>query len=174
MKSLVRRCVDMDSTPAPSGRAHKQHGQVPRGLLGRVSFCAGIVAKDISGGMRRLGILTVPELREHLSRNTSPAGHYLPSGLPHGGRKCQQRNYEIVLTLKVFRTSQSLTPVAYTAKEIAALTHISNKQLAKTVIVKIDSKLAMAVLPASYEVDLSSLRAAAGARSVSLAKESGF
>jgi len=39
-------------------------------------------------------------------------------------------------------------PVAYTAKEIAALTHISNKELAKTIIVKIDSALAMAVLPA--------------------------
>jgi Ala-tRNA(Pro) deacylase len=64
--------------------------------------------------------------------------------------------------------------VAYTAKEIAALTHISNKELAKTVIVKIDSELAMAVLPASYEVDLPSLRAATGARSVSLAKESEF
>src|SRR5262249_29284499 len=65
-------------------------------------------------------------------------------------------------------------PVAYTAKEIATLTHISNKELAKTVIVKIDSALAMAVLPASYEVDLSLLRAATRARSVSLAKEAEF
>jgi len=64
--------------------------------------------------------------------------------------------------------------VAYTAREIAALTHISNKELAKTVIVKIDSALAMAVLPASYAVDLSSLRTAIGARSVSLAKETEF
>jgi Ala-tRNA(Pro) deacylase len=64
--------------------------------------------------------------------------------------------------------------IAYTAKEIAALTHISNQELAKTVIVKIDGELAMAVLPASYEVDLSSLRAATGARSLSLAKESEF
>lgn len=64
--------------------------------------------------------------------------------------------------------------VAYTAKEIAALTHISNRELAKTVIIKIDSELAMAVLPASYDVDLSSLRAATGARSVNLAKESEF
>ena len=64
--------------------------------------------------------------------------------------------------------------VAYTAREIAALTHISNKELAKTVMVKIDSELAMAVLPASYDVDLSSLRTATGARSVSLAKEAEF
>ena len=51
-------------------------------------------------------------------------------------------------------------PVAYTAQEIAAVTHISSKEMAKTVIVKIGSALAMAVLHASYEVDLSLLRAA--------------
>ncbi len=64
--------------------------------------------------------------------------------------------------------------VAYTTKEVAALTHISNKELAKTVIVKVDRELAMAVLPASYEVDLSLLQAATGATGVSLAKESEF
>jgi len=64
--------------------------------------------------------------------------------------------------------------VAYTAKEIATLTHISNKELAKTVIVKIDGTMAMAVLPASYDVDLVALRAAIGAKSVTLAKESEF
>jgi Ala-tRNA(Pro) deacylase len=64
--------------------------------------------------------------------------------------------------------------VAYTAKEIAALTHISNKELAKTVIVRIDGAMAMAVLPASYDVDLVALRAAIGAKSVTLAKESEF
>ena len=64
--------------------------------------------------------------------------------------------------------------VAYTAKEIAALTHISNKELAKTVIVRIDGTMAMAVLPASYDVDLVALRAATGAKSVTLAKESEF
>src|SRR5437879_6868380 len=37
---------------------------------------------------------------------------------------------------------------AYTAQGIAALTHISGKELAKTVIVKIDETFAMAVLPA--------------------------
>lgn len=64
--------------------------------------------------------------------------------------------------------------VAYTAKEIAALTHISNKELAKTVIVKVDGTMAMAVLPASYDVDLFALRTAIGAKSVTLAKESEF
>jgi Ala-tRNA(Pro) deacylase len=64
--------------------------------------------------------------------------------------------------------------VAYTAKEIAALTHISNRELAKTVIVKIDGTMAIAVLPASYDVDLFALRTAIGAKSVTLAKESEF
>jgi pimeloyl-ACP methyl ester carboxylesterase len=53
-------------------------------------------------------------------------------------------------------------PVAYTAQEIAAVTHISNKEVAKTVIVKIDSALAIAVLPSSYAVNLRLLRAATG------------
>ncbi len=64
--------------------------------------------------------------------------------------------------------------VAYTAKEIAALTHISHNELAKTVIVKVGGTMAMAVLPASYDIDLFSLRAAIGAKSVTLAKESEF
>ena len=64
--------------------------------------------------------------------------------------------------------------VGYTARQIAALTHIPEKELAKTLIVKIDGVLAMVVLPASYAVDLSLLRAATGARIVSLAKESEF
>ena len=64
--------------------------------------------------------------------------------------------------------------VAYTARQTAAFTHISNKELAKTVIVKIDGVLAMAVLPASYSVDLSLLKAVVGANNVGLAKEAEF
>jgi Ala-tRNA(Pro) deacylase len=51
--------------------------------------------------------------------------------------------------------------VAYTAQGVAALTHISGKELAKTVIVKIDGSLAMALLPASLHIDLAQLRSAA-------------
>jgi len=63
---------------------------------------------------------------------------------------------------------------AYTAQEIAALTHIPGKELAKTVMVKLDGKMAMAVLPASYRVDLDLLKKASGARSVELASEEEF
>lgn len=64
--------------------------------------------------------------------------------------------------------------VAYTAQGIAALTHISGKELAKTVIVKLDGTLAMAVVPASCQVDLGLLKAAAGAKTVELASEQEF
>jgi Ala-tRNA(Pro) deacylase len=63
---------------------------------------------------------------------------------------------------------------AYTAQEIAASAHIPGKQLAKTVMVKIDGKMAMAVLPASYKVDLDRLKGAAGAGTVALASEEEF
>ena len=64
--------------------------------------------------------------------------------------------------------------VTYTALQTAAVAHVPNKELAKTVIVKADGVLAMAVLPASRDVDLSLLRAAIGANHVSLAKEAEF
>jgi len=63
---------------------------------------------------------------------------------------------------------------AYTAQEIAAMVHIKGRELAKTVIVKIDGQMAMAVLPASYQVDLASLKATAGAKTVALATEADF
>ncbi|MFZ0418785.1 MAG: YbaK/EbsC family protein [Candidatus Sulfotelmatobacter sp.] len=64
--------------------------------------------------------------------------------------------------------------VAYTAQGIAALTHISGKELAKTVIVKLDGELAMAVVPASRHVDLSLLKRALGAKTAELASEQEF
>lgn len=64
--------------------------------------------------------------------------------------------------------------VSYTARHTAAVAHVSNRELAKTVIVKIDGALAMAVVPASSDVDIPSLRTAIGARIVSLARESEF
>jgi Ala-tRNA(Pro) deacylase len=63
---------------------------------------------------------------------------------------------------------------AFTTQEIAAATHIPGKELAKTVIVEIDGKMAMAVLPGSQKVDLEQLREAAGAESVALVKEEAF
>jgi Ala-tRNA(Pro) deacylase len=63
---------------------------------------------------------------------------------------------------------------AITAQEIAASAHISGKQLAKTVMVKIDGKMAMAVLPASCKVNFEMLKQCAGAKTVALAGENEF
>lgn len=63
---------------------------------------------------------------------------------------------------------------AYTAQEIASLVHIKGQELAKTVIVKMDGRMAMAVLPASRQVNLLLLAACAGAKTASLATEVEF
>jgi len=63
---------------------------------------------------------------------------------------------------------------AFTAQEIAASAHVPGKELAKTVLVTVDGKMAMAVLPASYRVDVRLLREAAGASAVELAMEREF
>ena len=62
----------------------------------------------------------------------------------------------------------------YTAQEIAASAHIPGRQLAKTVMVKIDGDMAMAVLPAPYKVDFKSLKKATKAKKVALASEDDF
>jgi Ala-tRNA(Pro) deacylase len=63
---------------------------------------------------------------------------------------------------------------AYTAQEIAASAHIPGKELAKTVMVKLDGNMAMAVLPASHKIDFDLLKLAAGASEVELATEREF
>lgn len=63
---------------------------------------------------------------------------------------------------------------AYTAQEVAASAHIPGKELAKTVMVKIDGKMAMVVLPAPDKVDFTQMKAVAGASDVELASEREF
>jgi Ala-tRNA(Pro) deacylase len=70
--------------------------------------------------------------------------------------------------------STILHPPVYTAQEIAASAHVPGKELAKTVMVKINGKMAMAVVPASDKVDFKGLKKAAGAEKVELASEEEF
>jgi len=85
-----------------------------------------------------------------------------------------------VRKLKEFLDSHNIKYVtinhstAYTAQEIAASAHIPGGELAKTVMIKVDGEMAMAVLPASYKVDFDLLKEAAGARKVELASEREF
>jgi len=63
---------------------------------------------------------------------------------------------------------------AYTAQEVAALAHIPGELMAKTVMVKLDGRMAMAVVPASHQIDFDRLREAAGVESAELASEEEF
>jgi Ala-tRNA(Pro) deacylase len=63
---------------------------------------------------------------------------------------------------------------AFTAPEIAASAHIKGKELAKTVMVRIDGHLAMAVLPGSMHIDFARLEKAIGQGKVTLASEQEF
>lgn len=65
-------------------------------------------------------------------------------------------------------------PRAITAQEAAAAAHVSGHDLAKTVMVKLDDRLAMVVLPACERVHLGRLRHAVGAQVAELASEAEF
>ena len=63
---------------------------------------------------------------------------------------------------------------AFTAMEVAESAHVPGRELAKTVIVKLDGRMAMAVLPSTRKVDLNLLRESAGAEEAKLATEAEF
>lgn len=65
-------------------------------------------------------------------------------------------------------------PQAFTAQEIAATQHISGRELAKVVILKVDDSFVMAVLPSNRMVSLEKVKVALGAREASLATEEQF
>ena len=63
---------------------------------------------------------------------------------------------------------------AYTAQEVAASAHISGREMAKTVVVRLGEQLAMCVLPANEKISVEALKKASGAPKVSLADEHEF
>ena len=65
-------------------------------------------------------------------------------------------------------------PLAFTATSVAGAAHIKGREMAKTVVVNLDGKLALAVVPADRKVDLERLRQATGSVSVELADEREF
>lgn len=82
--------------------------------------------------------------------------------------------------LKEFLNSRGIKYVslqhspAFTAAEIAASTHVSGRDFAKTVIVKIGGTLAMVVVPANRKLVLSDLREFLETDRVKLATEAEF
>lgn len=63
---------------------------------------------------------------------------------------------------------------AYTAQEIAATAHVKGQEFAKTVMLKVDGRIAMAVLPASYTIDFTQLEHLGLGENVRLANEMEF
>jgi Ala-tRNA(Pro) deacylase len=63
---------------------------------------------------------------------------------------------------------------AFTAQEIAASMHIPGKLMAKTIVVKVDGRLALAVVPATKELDTAALARIAKAQEVEIASEDEF
>ena len=63
---------------------------------------------------------------------------------------------------------------AFTAQEIAAAAHIPGKDIAKTIVVKLDGEMALVVLPAPKMVRLNHLRAEMGVVRAELASEEEF
>ena len=65
-------------------------------------------------------------------------------------------------------------PRVYTAQEVAAAQHVSGKELAKVVMIKVDNELAMMVLPATCMLDMDKLKRIFQGRRVKLAIEEEF
>lgn len=65
-------------------------------------------------------------------------------------------------------------PAAFTAQESAELAHISGKDFAKTVMVRIGGRLSMLVLPAKYQVDFLRLSRSLGTGDIYLVSEEEF
>jgi len=62
----------------------------------------------------------------------------------------------------------------FTMQEVAAALHVPGRQVAKTVLVQADGKMAMLVLPAPYRLDFARARKMLDAKEVGLATEDQF
>ena len=65
-------------------------------------------------------------------------------------------------------------PQVFTASETAEAQHVSGRELAKSVVVKVDDRLMLAVIPANDRLAVEKLSHLAGASSVRLAREEEF
>jgi len=63
---------------------------------------------------------------------------------------------------------------AYTAREVAQSLHIKGHKVAKTIIVFIEGKMAMAVMPANRSIDFDHFQKEIGAQEIKLASEGQF
>lgn len=81
-------------------------------------------------------------------------------------------------TLKSYLNEQGIRyvhrthPRVFTAQEVAAIEHIPGIELAKAVVLSADNEMVMAVLPASYVVNLETFKQYLGVSKMQLAAES--
>ena len=64
--------------------------------------------------------------------------------------------------------------VAFTSQDIAQVEHIPGREFAKTVVLRADERLILAVLPGDHIINLEALRDQVGCRKLSLPPESEF
>ena len=82
--------------------------------------------------------------------------------------------------LKEFLESQHVSftciphKLTYTAQETAEAAHVPGYELAKTIMVQLDGKMAMMVVPATHKIVLQDLREITGAGRVRFASEEEF
>ena len=62
-------------------------------------------------------------------------------------------------------------PQSYTASHTASMAHIKQKEMAKSIVMKLDGDPVLIVLPASFKVDFKRIKQITGAKDVELARE---
>src|SRR6266702_1341678 len=135
----------------------KRAGGLPASLKSQFTFMNAPRSVRIESSWRTCGVVV---LKSYASRLESIWNARLTWGRRASTkpppRKSNQRKRSCVMPatkLKEFLDSQNIKYVtishssAFTAQEVAASAHIPGKALAKTVMVKLDGRLVMAVLP---------------------------
>lgn len=101
----------------------------------------------------------------------------------HPGRTTRTSTVSRTMILKKLRTYLDTNdvqyivishPEAFTSQEIAHLVHIPGKEVAKTVMINVEGANAMAVLPASHNIDFTLLSTELGSVNIYLESEEEF
>ena len=84
------------------------------------------------------------------------------------------KNFEEFLNTHHIHYEKIPHALTYTAQETAAAAHVPGRVFAKSVMIKLDGRMLMVVLPAHYRLSLDFIRKLAGVRQAELADESEF
>ena len=102
-----------------------------------------------------------------------PAGDSVAGGIPLDPKEVDMPAKKLIAFLDKEEVPYVMIrhSPAYTMPEIAHRAHVPGKMVAKTVVLKVGGKMAMAVVPSNTHVDLDSLREMTHAKTVELATE---